>query len=343
VLASLGPDQVVGRAFATDLGAVPVSTVPVAVMAALGAGVVGDRVPRPAARWATMVRVPSVRAMESDDVAACESLWHDAFHAMRVAYHLPVAAIGDAEHEQARRHMALVRDTDPGGSWVALQRDEIVGFTQALRRDDLWVLSLLAVALAHQGRGVARTLLDRALSYGDPSSPGMIMSSRHPAALHRYVQAGFALHPTVAARGVVRRSGLEAGTTVQVGGPGDLETVAHVDRRLRGASHGPEMRLMLDEGAQLLVVPGRGYALARPGGVRVMGAVDDETAGALLAAALAVSPEGTVVDVNWITGAQQWAIRVCSDLGLELHPVGAVMVRGRPGPLAPYLPSGAYG
>jgi hypothetical protein len=50
-----------------------------------------------------------------------------------------------------------------------------------------------------------------------------------------------------------------------------------------------------------------------------------------------------VVEVNWMTAAQQWAIRTTLDVGLELHPVGPVMTRGLSGPPAPYLPSGAFG
>jgi hypothetical protein len=91
------------------------------------------------------------------------------------------------------------------------------------------------------------------------------------------------------------------------------------------------------------VVPDRGYALVRPNGVAIVAALDEDTATQLLVAGLAATPEGATVDVNWMTGAQQWAIRTCTDLGLELHPAGAVMVRGSPGPLAPYIPNGAFG
>ena len=49
-----------------------------------------------------------------------------------------------------------------------------------------------------------------------------------------------------------------------------------------------------------------------------------------------------VVQLNWITAPQQWALRVLVAL-VHLHPTGPLMLRGRqPGP-APYLPSGGYG
>jgi hypothetical protein len=50
-----------------------------------------------------------------------------------------------------------------------------------------------------------------------------------------------------------------------------------------------------------------------------------------------------VVEVNWITSAQQWAIHASLEGGLELHPVGPVMTRGFDSPPRHYLPSGAFG
>jgi GNAT superfamily N-acetyltransferase len=288
--------------------------------------------------------VHELRPMAEEDVAACEGVWHEAFAAMRHAYHLPGPPAAPLERDRLRRRIAGLRATDPDGAWVAARAGEVVGFAQAFRREDLWVLSLLAVDLAHQGEGVARALLERALAYGDPGAPGLIQSSRDPKAMHRYVQAGFALHPALAARGVPRRAGLLPAPGVRPGDEDDLALVERIDRQLRGAPRGPELRWIFDEGDQLLVLPGRGYALARSGGgVRALGALDEEAARLLLSEALAAAPAGAAVDVNWMTAAQQWAIRLCTDLGLELVPVGSVMVRGRPGPLSPYLPSGAYG
>jgi len=281
--------------------------------------------------------------MEPEDVDACELVWHDAYPAMRVRYHLPVFQLDDAEQARQRRHIALARDSDPGGSWVAVSGDAVVGFAQALQRESLWVLSMLGVSVAHQGQGVARRLLEQALAYGDPHGPGLIMSSRDPRAMHRYVQAGFALNPSVTGWGVVDRARLIPTGEVRDGGPADKPLVERVDRHVRGAKHGPELALLLAEDCRLLVVPDHGYALARPSGVALVAADDEDVARVLLAAGLAATPDGATVDVNWMTSAQQWAIRLCTDLGLELHPGGAVMVRGRPGSLTAFIPSGSFG
>jgi hypothetical protein len=50
-----------------------------------------------------------------------------------------------------------------------------------------------------------------------------------------------------------------------------------------------------------------------------------------------------MIEVNWLTSAQQWAIRVVVEAGIELLPFGPVMVRGMDGPPSPYIPSGGFG
>ncbi len=292
--------------------------------------------------------MPAVRPMEAVDAAVCATLWATAFGEMRARLSLPVPAPDPQERDRHGRRIALLVGTDPGGSWVAEADGELLGFVQAFRRDRLWVLSLFAVAPAAQGTGLGRELLGRALAYGDPSDPGLIVSSRDPRAIGSYVAAGFALHPTVVAVGVLRRPDLPApSTSVRTGGPTDVGILADLDRRLRGARRGPELEAFLGEPGYHLLLAGpdrapTGYALARPTGLAAMAAADEDTARTLLAAALAGTAPGTTVDVNWMTAGQQWAIGLCVGLGLRLHPSGALMIRGRPGPLTPYLPSGSY-
>jgi hypothetical protein len=43
-----------------------------------------------------------------------------------------------------------------------------------------------------------------------------------------------------------------------------------------------------------------------------------------------------------VTAANQWAIQVALEAGLAVSDHAAVFVRGEPGTMAPYLPSGAY-
>ena len=68
-------------------------------------------------------------------------------------------------------------------------------------------------------------------------------------------------------------------------------------------------------------------------------AVDE---GGVVGVALADAEPGREVELNWITAANQWAVEEALAAGLELHPVGPLLVRGVPPP-APYLPNGMLG
>jgi hypothetical protein len=99
---------------------------------------------------------------------------------------------------------------------------------------------------------------------------------------------------------------------------------------------------MARAGYKLLAYPGRGYAAHVGGAVKLLAALDDEAAAALLRTVLARTPDGTHADVDWLGAGQHWAIDVAVAAGLELRPGGAVCVRGQVGRLRPYLPGGAF-
>jgi len=170
----------------------------------------------------------------------------------------------------------------------------------------------------------------------------MILSSQDPRAMRRYSQAGFDLHPCVAARGVVDRGVLGADAGVREGAASDFGFVAEVDRRLRRGPHGPDLEMLLAQDCRLLVLDGRGYAVTRGGSPVFLGAQSDDDAGRLLTACLRSAQGDEVVTINWITAGQQWAIRAALAAGLSLYPFGPVMTRGMPPP-RPYLPNGAFG
>ena len=69
---------------------------------------------------------------------------------------------------------------------------------------------------------------------------------------------------------------------------------------------------------------------------------DDEAAAALLWGALELAGELERPCVRWITGEQEWAIRVVLEAGLRLSATGALCVRGSPGTLRPFVPSGPF-
>ncbi len=235
-------------------------------------------------------------------------------------------------------------DQDPQGAWVAVDGERVVGVALALEREGVWILSLFAVEEEYRDAGVGRKLLDRALDYAEGCKGAMLASSTHPAAMRRYALAGFDLLPTLMASGTVRRDSLPAGLMVREGTEGDLQLAAEVDRLLRGAAHGPDLEFMLQTGCRLFVAErraDRGYALVWEGSPAIVAATTPGIAADLLWACLADSP-GKVVEVRWITSAQNWAIPVVLEAGLSLSPAGPICVRGELGPLTPYLPSGPF-
>lgn len=229
--------------------------------------------------------------------------------------------------------------TDPAGQWVAEDAEGLLGVACALRRGPVWGLSMLAVRVGAQGRGAGRALLTAALGTAEGADTCLIVSSTDSPAIRGYARAGFALRPTLTA------SGAPAGRRSQgtrVGGAADLDLTEQVDRRIRGAARGADLATVLDAGGRLIVADGRvrGYAVTHRGDLFTLAAEDERAAVAVLARVLAEA-EGPL-QVRWMDGAQPWAVPVVLDAGLALHPSGPICVRGRPPPLTPYLPSGAY-
>lgn len=283
---------------------------------------------------------PTFRPMSPGDVDEVYGLAAAAF-----------AEPGEAERRTAEevavrkeRFRHLLRH-DPEGAWVAESGGRVAGVAIALLREGLWVLSLFVVGEGYRGRRLGGELIGRALGYGAPFEHGMIASSTHPAAMRTYALAGFDLHPTFTAKGAVRREKLPAGLSVRDGGVDDLELAAGVDRHLRGAAHGPDLEFAVRSSNRMLVAErgsARGYALTRDGSPWMVAATEPEVASDLLWASLAESEPGEEVEVRWITGRQTWAVRTALSAGLSLQPDGPICVKGSPGPLWPYLPSGAY-
>jgi GNAT superfamily N-acetyltransferase len=277
------------------------------------------------------------------DVPGAADVWHDAFWALRARLGLPARARTVSDDQRLERRLTFLLASDPDGSWVAEESGRITGLAQAFIRDRIWVLSLLGVSPDRQGRGTARGLLDRALDYGTPGSPGMIQASADPRAMALYAGAGFNLHPAVAAWGPVRGP-FEAPEDVRLGDPSDLDLVAAVDRELKDATRTDVLGFLLSLDDHRLLVDGTtGYAIVKDDQVVTMGALDERSASRLLGAALAGVRPGGSFQMNWVTSNQQWAVRDLVAAGVALHPYGPVMLRGMLGPPSPYIPSGALG
>ena len=289
------------------------------------------------------------RPMSEVDVPGAVAAFDSGLLAVRVRHHLPVTghSIQDERRRQDRTRHFLA--TDPAGSWVAEDAGTVIGMSQSFVREGYWMLSQLGTVPGRQGRGVGRELLRLALSHGDPESPGTIQCSRDPKAMALYTSFGFVLHPVVAAWGVMRPGSLQRPAEVarlepDEVGTRELDAVSAIDREVRGSSRTVDIVSMLDQpGTRLLLHDDRGYAVAKDERIVTLGARDEESASLVLRTMLAEAPAGETIEINWLTSAQQWAIRVVVEAGIELQPYGPVMVRGMEGPPSPYIPSGGYG
>ena len=291
----------------------------------------------------------TLRPMTDADVEGAVEAFDSGFLAMRARYGLPITATSIQNERRRQNRTRHFLGTDPGGSWVADDEGTIVGMSQATVREGYWLLSQLGTIPGRQGRGLGRELLRLALSHGDPESPGTIQCSRDPKAMALYSNFGFSLHPVVAAWGhlrpgaVARPPDVTRFETDQVT-ESQLDIVTAIDRRVRGSARTIDVEMMLsEEGNRLLLHGDQAYAVAKDERIVTLGALTEESAALVLRTMLAESPEGETIEVNWLTSAQQWAIRVLTQAGIELQPYGPVMVRGMTGPPTPYIPSGGYG
>jgi GNAT superfamily N-acetyltransferase len=282
--------------------------------------------------------------MRPDDVVAAERLSARSFHDVdqrETPRSAPVPAPRQASRADAWVHRTTaLLGSDPGGCWVAEDDSGLLGVATSATRELLWFLATYAVQPGHQGRGIGAQLLGAALHHGQGCLRGMISSSPDPRAVRRYRRAGFSLHPQMAAGGEVDRTALPVVEKVREAGLSDLDLMDSVDRRTRGAAHGRDHALIALHGRPLVSdsTTGSGYVYTEGGRVAALAATNRLTATRLLWAALA---EATgPVTLSHVTAANEWAVDVALDAGLEIRTEGYLALRGMRPP-APYLHHGA--
>lgn len=284
-----------------------------------------------------------IRPMQTGDVAAVERLTAHAFRDLDLAEQRPgdptpqLRSEARAQTWRARAEHLLA--TDPGGCWVTEDEDGLLGAAISFVRETTWILATYAVRPGEQGRGVGKPLLEAAMSHGRHCLHGMLGATGDPRALRRYRAAGFDLHPKVEFSGAVDRAALPVLDKVREASSGDVELMDSVDRRIRGAGHGPDHEFLLGTCATLVsdVTTGSGYVHVDPArGPQVLAATNRRTATRLLWAALALCEQGEV-GIDYVTGANQWVFDVALPVGLRATTDGYLALRGLRPP-TPYLP-----
>jgi GNAT superfamily N-acetyltransferase len=282
------------------------------------------------------MRDVDIRPMRDEDVVDADRV------CLEVLYTLMPR---EQEHARAARQHARIRhllDTDPGGCWVAEHEGRVEGVGLALIREGVWGFSLFGVAEKLQGRGVGRELFAQCWAYGASARAHLILSTTNPTAMAIYARTGLPIRPAVAFAGIPDLDRAPATNGVEEAGTEGIALADAIGRELRGAGHGRDLPVPMAHGARLLVLEDRAFALARGGNIVMLGARDERAAQRMLWALFAHAGPGATVNVDFLTAGQDWALPVCLDARLHLSPDGPMFAGGRLGPLAPYIPSGAY-
>jgi GNAT superfamily N-acetyltransferase len=280
--------------------------------------------------------------MTVDDAARAERVTAIGFHELdtrmfRRSWPDPQIRPPERSAHWTRRVRHLVT-TDPGGCWVAERDDEVLGVVVSFVREKMWLLASYAVLPEAQGLGLGKALLQPALEHGRGCLRGMLNASSDPKALRRYHAAGFTLHPQMFLRGTPDRSQVPVVQHVREGSLNDVDLMDSVDRRTRGAAHGPDHELLLQQ-YRLVVAESssaQGYAYL-DGGPTLLAATDRRTASMLLWESLATSDD---VLVGHITAENAWALDVGMAARLDVYQEGYLGVRHMKPP-KPYLSNGA--
>jgi GNAT superfamily N-acetyltransferase len=278
-----------------------------------------------------------IRRLTHADAVRGQEITFSALSSLDARMARPVQDLTDEVVMRSRDRILHLLETDPEGAWVAEVDGVAAGIALSLVRDGMWFLSSLMVDPAFQGRNVGRALLEAALATA--TDRAWILTTDDTRAVHRYQRAGFHLHPSYTAVGTPVRERLPAVTGLRDYDE-DRDTLDEVTRKIRGAAMGPEVDYFVRHRNRIVVAPGRGFVILRPVGVTWLAALDEETARDLLWVALA---EATVpIELDWLTGDQQWAIDVCLSAGLRLKPGASMALRGQPR-MSPYIPCAAFG
>jgi predicted N-acetyltransferase YhbS len=247
-----------------------------------------------------------------------------------------------ARHVWEQRLLHSLRH-DAAGSFVSVrERDGVVtGSAQAVIREDIWILSLMAVSPTLGEGGEGRALMQSALNYDQGCVGGLIVASDDPRALRLYASSGFALEATFKATGSIDPALIPDRHPAIAPVPrSELVTLGPISRAARGAAHTPDLEVALLRGSSISRLDDRGFVVTTPGrGIWALAARDEEAATALLWHGLAEVQEEPTIDIGWISGSQQWAIDVLLTARLSITSYGALCTRGAIGPLYPYIPS----
>lgn len=284
-----------------------------------------------------------IRPAEAADLPACARIWRDAIN--DYLRRLNQREIPDDVAAISRLHAHLL-ETDPATFLVAVRDDVVVAFGAAIRRDEVWFLSMLFVQPDEQGGGVGRAILERILPADSDPALATATDSQQPISNALYARYGIV--PRMPLLSLVGRpagpnpfgelpSGIEAVQFDDLSGDGQRELAVAVDaldREVLGFAHPADHHFLRLEGRRgFLFRAGKrilGYGYAGDSGRVGPIAVRDE---ALLAPALghvltAVEPRGA--SALWVPGLADRAVVPLLRAGFRLDQFPVLLCWTRP-------------
>lgn len=231
-------------------------------------------------------------------------------------------------------HRHLLNE-DGDRSFVAVEGEQVVGFTAALARDDVWYFSALFVLPEYQGSGVGRELLDRAWA-GPFGRRITITDSFQPMSNGLYASRG--LIPTTPILSLAGRPTCGPADDLE-SSPPDADAIAAIDQAAYGFDRTPDHRFWhAQKGAPTLWTQAGtavGYSYTAPNGlIGPLAALDAPAAARVLRADLGRrAGEQTAL---FIPGTARTLVAAALDAGLRFsRPPGLLLLSdGCPAPTA---------
>ncbi len=301
----------------------------------------------------------TIRRASREDLPACEETWRDGLN----DYLLPLGQMEIPSDNPALRQLhAHMQATDPDLFRVAIRTDASgdqrqVGFCAAVRRGQVWFLSMLFVRPGEQSAGIGALLLDEVMP-SDGACVAVATDAAQPVSNGLYASRG--MSPRLPMFNVVGRPtrpdalpALPAGVTahhLDASTPAERDRgldaeLAGLDREVLGYAHPEDHDFLRRQGrmgftyrneAGRLVAYGYTSEVGRIGPVAVRDAALHAPVSAHLLSA--VPPRGA--SAMWVTGAAGPTLETLIRAGLRIEGFPVLLCWSRPfGDFARYQPA----
>ena len=277
-----------------------------------------------------------LRRATAADLPVCAEIWRDALNDYMGRLNLPEIPPQGASIRRLHEHLFA---TDPERFVVAERGGRAVGFTSAVRRGELWFLSMLFVRPGEQGAGLGRELLARVLP---PHGVARATATDSAQPISNALYATYGIVPRVPLLNFVGRpvpggriDSLPQGVTVTRLDPAAASELDPIDLEILGFVHPADHAFLTVDGRTAFVYRDRAGAPVAYGYTSEAGrvgpvAVRDES---LLPAVLghlltAVMPRGA--SALWVPGSNAQAVVALLALGLRLEGFPVLLCWDRP-------------